>query len=167
MPTKDSSAEERFRSPDTLTHALQPGADTQVAVLFLTGQPGAGKTAVAKEISELFWQIREPHAVIDLDELCRGRLPDQTPNVNRSLTVVNLSGVWTNFYAAGVRRLILARIIETPDDLAQFRSAIPNAQITVCHLHTPAPMIQQRITEREPGSARTFYSSSPALLPNG
>ena len=47
-------------------------ADNPVEVLFLTGQPGAGKTAVAKELGELLWKIREPHAIIDLDELCRG-----------------------------------------------------------------------------------------------
>jgi adenylylsulfate kinase-like enzyme len=41
--------------------------DSRVDVLFLTGQPGAGKSAVAKELSELLWRVREPHAVIDLD----------------------------------------------------------------------------------------------------
>lgn len=130
--------------------------DSKVDVLFLTGQPGAGKSAVAKELSELLWHSREPHAVIDIDELCRGYIPTQTPNFNRSLAVANLIAVWENFYTAGVRRLILARIIESLDDLDQFSSAIPNAQITICLLRVPEEIVQQRLTEREPGSARAF-----------
>jgi hypothetical protein len=134
----------------------QPSNNNRVEVLFLTGQPGAGKTAVAKELSELLWKIHEPHAIIDIDELCRGVLPTKTPDFNRSLAVSNLKAVWANFYAAGVRRLILARIIEAPDDLDQFGSAIPNANITVCLLQVPQETAQQRLTMREAGSARAF-----------
>jgi hypothetical protein len=130
-----------------------------VEVLFLTGQPGVGKSAVAKEIGELLWRIHEPHAIIDLDELCRGVLPTQTPDFNRSLAVANLKAVWGNFYAAGVRRLILARIIESAADVEQFGGAIPDAHITVCFLGAPSAMVQQRLTEREPGSSRSFLLS--------
>jgi adenylylsulfate kinase-like enzyme len=130
--------------------------DSKVEVLFLTGQPGAGKSAVAREIGELLWRSREAHAIIDIDELCRGYFPTQTSNFNRSLAVTNLSAIWANFYAAGVRRLILARILESPDDLEQFGGAIPNAQITVCLLRVPADIVQRRLSERETGSARDF-----------
>jgi hypothetical protein len=130
--------------------------DSQVDVLFLTGQPGSGKTAVAKELSELLWQLCEPHAVIDLDELSRGMLPARSTDFNRALAIANLAAVWVNFHAAGVRRLILARIIESLDDLSQFGNAIPNARITVCLLRAPQEAIQERITAREPGSARMF-----------
>ncbi len=131
-------------------------ADSKVEVLFLTGQPGAGKSAIAKEVGELLWRSREPHAIIDIDELCRGFLPTQTSDFNRSLAVANLIAVWENFYTAGVRRLILARIIESLDDLEQFGSAIPNAQITICLLRVPEEIVQQRLTEREPGIGRAF-----------
>jgi hypothetical protein len=134
-------------------------AENRVDVLFLTGQPGAGKSAVAKEISDLFWRIHEPHAVIDLDELCRGILLTPTADFNRSLAVANLAAVWANFHAAGVRRLILARILESPDDIERFARAIPNAQITLCLLQAPQDTIRQRITEREPGSSRAFLLS--------
>jgi chloramphenicol 3-O-phosphotransferase len=144
-------------TPDRL---LRDAADTLVEVLFLTGQPGSGKTALAKELSELLWQCRAPHAVIELDELCRGVLPTPTADFNRTLAVANLTAVWSNFYAAGVRRLIITRILESCDDLNQFGTAIPHAQVTVCILHVPAALIQQRITEREPGSARIFLLSA-------
>ena len=138
------------------TQPEQSTDNNHVEVLFLTGQPGAGKSAVAKEVSELLWRSREPHAVIDIDELCRGVLPTQAPNFNRAIAVANLKAVWANFYAAGIRRLILARIIESPEDLKQFGSAIPNAYITVCFLNAPQQTIQRRIAQREPGTSRAF-----------
>jgi adenylylsulfate kinase-like enzyme len=49
-----------------------------VPTLFITGAPGSGKTALAKEVSELLWRMREPHAVVDVDELSRGVLPGGT-----------------------------------------------------------------------------------------
>jgi dephospho-CoA kinase len=133
-----------------------PNPALSVDVLFLTGQPGAGKTAVAKELSELLWQRRAPHAVIDIDELCRGLLPTRTTDFNRALAAANLQAVWANYHAAGVRRLILARIVEALDDIERFSVAIPNARVTVCLLQAPEATIRQRITEREAGSARAF-----------
>lgn len=128
----------------------------RVEILFLTGQPGVGKTAVAKEISDLLWKLHEPHAVIEIDELARGVMPIKTPDFNRALAVANLKAIWANFYAAGVRRVILSRILETTDDLEQFSSAIPQAHLTVCILQAPAETVQERITGREPGSSRAF-----------
>ncbi len=130
--------------------------NAQVDVLFLTGQPGSGKTAVAKEIGEMLWRIREPHALIDVDELCRGVLPTKTVDFNRSLAIANLKAVWANFYAAGVRRLILARMIESAEDLEQYRAAFPNARIMFCLMQVPPELIQERLTIREQGSARDF-----------
>jgi hypothetical protein len=131
-------------------------AGERVEVLFLTGQPGAGKSAVAKEISELMWRSHEPHAVIDIDELCRCILPTHTVDFNRAIAIANLRGVWGNYAAAGVRRLILARIIESEEDLRQFGSVIPNAHITVCFLNAPQDVIYKRLTEREAGLSRDF-----------
>jgi hypothetical protein len=145
-------------------HDAQRDTETPIEVLFLTGQPGAGKTAVAKELSELLWQIREPHAIIDLDELCRGVLPTKSLDFNRSLAVANLTAVWANFYAIGVRRLILARIIESSEDIDQFCGAIPDGHITICSLHAPQDMIRDRLTEREAGTARSFLLTITARI---
>ena len=71
--------------------------------IFLTGVPGSGKTAVAHEISELLWQLDEPHAVIDLDELGRGVIPGGSEDFNLALVVENLKSVWSNFRATGAQ----------------------------------------------------------------
>ena len=60
------------------------GDDDGIPVLLLTGAPGAGKTALAKEIGEQLFHAAVPHAVIDLDELARLRafLTDVAPRLD-------------------------------------------------------------------------------------
>ena len=127
-----------------------------VPTLFITGAPGSGKTTLAKEVSELLWRVHEPHAVVDFDELCRGVLPEGTSDFNRALAVENLAAVWANFERAGVRRLVLARVIQSAEDLDRFAQAIPGCDLAVCRVTAPCSTIVDRIRRREAGSAASF-----------
>ena len=109
-------------------------------------------------MSELLWRVHEPHAVVDVDELCRGVLPGGTSDFNRSLAVRNLAAVWANFAAAGVRRLILVRVIQSRDDLDLYVQAIPGCDLVVCRVTADRATITRRIREREPGLARPFLT---------
>ena len=103
-------------------------------------------------------QIDEPHAVIAIDELARGVLPGGSTDFNRSLAVRNLGLVWASFAAAGVRRLVLERIVQTVGDVAALRDALPDCEIVVCRVNASAATIAPRIAGREPGSAREFLT---------
>jgi dephospho-CoA kinase len=130
--------------------------DSTVPALFLTGGPGSGKTALAHEISELLWQLDEPHVVIDLDELGRGVIPGGSDDFNLSLTIDNMKAVWENFRAAGVRRLVLARVVRTSAELQRLVDAIPDCDVSVWHVAASDEVVAARIARREAGSARDF-----------
>ena len=128
--------------------------------LFITGPPGSRKTALAKEISEVLWRAREPHAVVDLDELCRGLLPgDAAPGFHVGLASENLASVWSSFHRRGARRLVVARIVESVDELAVVGAAVPDCEIVVCRLLVETETLQRRLRHREAGSRVGFLSS--------
>jgi chloramphenicol 3-O-phosphotransferase len=135
-----------------------------VSTLFITGAPGSGKTALAKEISELLWRVNEPHAVIDIDELARAVLPETTSNFYLDLAAENLAAVWANYAALGVRRVVLARIIQTAEDLDWFGRAIPGCDMHVCVVRSEPEVIDARLTRREPGLARAFLRQVAAEM---
>ena len=124
--------------------------------MLLTGAPGSGKTALAHEISELLWQLGEPHAVIDLDELARGVIPGGSDDFNLALTVDNMKTVWDNFRATGVGRLVLARVVRTNEELRRLCDALPDCDVSVWRVVASDDEIAVRITRREAGSARDF-----------
>jgi predicted kinase len=127
-----------------------------VPVLLVTGTVGSGKTAVAKEIGERLRLAAVPHAVIDLDELGRVRpaLPDGS--FNHDLIAANLAAIWPNYQALGVERVVLARILESREELDDYRRAVPGADITVCRLVADHDVIGGRLRAREPGHVREF-----------
>lgn len=96
------------------------------------------------------------------EECCQG--PGETSDFNRSLAVKNLAAVWTNFSAVGVRRLILARVIQSADDLDLFAQAIPGCDLVVCRVTVERSTMLRRIREREPGLARAFLTRTSTEL---
>jgi hypothetical protein len=137
----------------------------RVPGLFVTGAPGSGKTALAKEIGELLWRSKQPHAVIDLDELCRGLFPDDSaPGLHVGLAAENLASLWSSFRRRGAQRLIVARIIESVNELAAVEAAVPDCDLVVCRLVVEPAMLEQRLRRREPGSSAAFLTSvSPRI----
>jgi adenylylsulfate kinase len=113
----------------------------RVAMLVISGSMGAGKTTVLGEASDLLTAAGIAHAAIDLDTLAMGHLPED-------LTERNLAGVWRNYAAAGVMRLLLA---EADPDLQRLRRSVPDADIIVCRLRASIETMQQRVRVREPG----------------
>lgn len=143
---------------DTERLAAARGANDRVPTLFITGAPGSGKTTLAKEMSELLALIPEPHAMIDLDELTRGVVPEPSLDFNLDLAVENLAAIWDNFRGRGVRRAILARVIQSETDIARLAEAIPGCDLMVCRVVADEALTNDRIRDRDPGLEAEFVA---------
>jgi predicted kinase len=127
-----------------------------IDAVLLTGAPGAGKTALAKEMGELLFHAEEPHAVIDLDELARVRAAVPDDHGWERLVVENLRAIWPNYVRIGIRRVVLAGIIQSAASVDAYRSAMPGTELTVVRLQAPLDTLDARLHHREPGTHRTF-----------
>jgi hypothetical protein len=75
--------------------------------LLITGEYGAGKTAVAAEITHLLAERGVPSAGIDLDWLCWVG-PDLDPVALWRVKMGNLRAMVVNFASVGVERVVIA-----------------------------------------------------------
>lgn len=76
----------------------------------------------------------------------------------------NLAAVWANFQAAGAERLVLARVVESRDELDRYRAAVPGARIVVVRLRAPIETLQARVAAREHGLGRAWHLARAAEL---
>jgi hypothetical protein len=125
-------------------------ASTLVPVLLITGPLGVGKSAVADEIFERFCSANLPIALIDLDHL--GSCWPASGRWDRGLAYRNLTDVWRNYAEVGADRAIIARTIDSRDELRHFEEAIPGARIVVCRLRARVSTLEARLRLRERGS---------------
>jgi hypothetical protein len=130
-------------------------------VIVITGSVGSGKTAVLDETSDLLALNKIPHAAIDLDALGRAFLPQGAP---ADVIFHNLRAVWQNYVDLGVNRLVVARAVETPEELAQIADAVPGSDLVVCRLAASAATLQDRIRRHDRGIRQPELLSRAAAL---
>jgi len=122
-----------------------------VPTIIVTGPVGVGKSTVAEAMGYELLAAKVPHANVDFDQLtaCYPRPVDDQP-WGTKLGLANLAAMWTNYEAAGARRLIIARVIESRAELEGFRQAVPGAEILVVRLRATPATLQARVRTRGP-----------------
>lgn len=128
-----------------------------VPVLIITGPVGVGKTAAASEVSALLARAAVPHALVDLDALraCYPRPPHDPFHI--ALAMRNLTDIWANFRACGATHLVVADVLESRDELARYRAAIPGGESIVVRLQARPETLRARIRRREIGSGLAWH----------
>ncbi|MFF9774149.1 AAA family ATPase [Streptomyces sp. NPDC013978] len=116
-----------------------------IDVLVLHGSPGAGKTTLARAVSEILREADLAHGVIDLDDISLVH-PDQ----GRSFARENLKAIWPRYAAVPGLRLVLPSVIADEEELVLLREALPGASLAVCELTAPEAVLKERVTAREP-----------------
>jgi hypothetical protein len=133
-------------------------------VLLLTGPVGVGKTTVASVLSTMLIERRVSHALIDVDWLRWAHPAPSDDPFHERLGLHNLAMLWNNYRAAGMRRLILIDIVETPAALVRYRRALPGAETTLVRLHAPLPTLHARLAQREIGASLDWHRQRAAEL---
>lgn len=131
-------------------------------VLAVSGSVGVGKTSTLMEIHDILEKREVPHGCVERDALGYSWPPQG--RFNEGIVEVNLSCVLKTFLAAGAERLVIAGVIETPDDLSVYHRCIPNAEIQVCRLTAELDVRRERLRTREKGAGLNWHLDRTAEL---
>jgi GNAT superfamily N-acetyltransferase/predicted kinase len=136
-------------------------------VLIINGTIGAGKSSVAVGVHDVLTERGARSACIDADALCQAQPHAVDDRHNQALLFQNLAGVGPNYRRAGFGYVVLARVVEDPDDRGRYSRAFGTrglpADVTIARVTAPQEVRMQRIRAREPegpsqdwGFARTI-----------
>jgi adenylylsulfate kinase len=120
-------------------------------VLLIIGTVGAGKTTTAEAVGELLIEQGVPHAVIDLDAIRNAWPAPGDDPFNFALTLTNLHSLVRNYREAGMKRIVLAGVIESADERKKLAEAV-GGELTVCRLRLDLQTIRQRLAVRHAGA---------------
>ena len=134
----------------------------KIPVLALSGSVGVGKTSTLIEIHDILEERKVPHGCVERDALGYSWPPQG--RFNEGIVELNLSCVVKTFIAAGAERLVIAGVIETPDDLSVYHRCIPNAEIQVCRLTAELDLRRERLRTREKGAGLAWHLDRTAEL---
>lgn len=116
--------------------------------MLISGTVGSGKTTIGGEIADTLAERKIPSAFIDLDALAFQWPPSS--KWNNDLLFENLASIWPNYAEHATTHLVLAHVLEDPDDLPRYREAIPGIEITVCRLIADEEVRKERLRRRMP-----------------
>ena len=127
----------------------------KIPVLALSGSVGVGKTSTLIEIHDILEKREVPHGCVERDALGYSWPPQG--RFNERIIELNLLCVAKTFLAAGAERLVIAGVIETPNDLKVYDRSIPNAEIQVCRLTADVELRRERLRNREKGTGLDWH----------
>ena len=130
-------------SMNSASHLNTPGP----RALLLNGTVGAGKSSVAEAIAGLLSTSGIPNAYVDMDEVRRmWPAPVDDPFLT-AVATQNLSSLSTNYLRAGVVRLVIAGVVETPSELKGCAAAV-GVPLVTCRLRADSEVLDERLRAR-------------------
>jgi molybdopterin-guanine dinucleotide biosynthesis protein len=120
----------------------------RVPLLWLCGPSGVGKSTVGWAIFTQLTRSGIKAAYVDADQLglCYPT-PTGDPE-NNQVKAGNLSVIWPNFRAAGIRCLIVSGCVDAADEMRTYTSRLRDADVTVCRLRANSAQLRQRFVGR-------------------
>lgn len=135
-----------------------------VPLLVITGPCGVGKTTAMFACSAALQAWGVAHGCIDMDAVrhCHPSPPGDA--FQAKLGLRNLAAMWPNYAATGARRLVLADVVESNTQRAEYEDTIPGATITIARLSASRPTIAECLRGRESGASLEWHLHRSAEL---
>ncbi len=135
-----------------------------LTLIIISGPVGVGKTSVAEELSGLLAEDKVAHTFIDLDGLSKTYPRPADDKYGERIALKNLQDVWANARALGVKTLIIARVIETPEGARRIEHTVGAISSTVIQLNASDETLLDRVRQREAGSGREWHERRALAL---
>jgi len=137
-------------APDSVCFAK----DLATRLLVVNGTIGAGKSATAAGVHDVLTERGARSAYIDGDSLCQAQPSNPDDPYNQGLLFENLAAVAPIYRRKGYGLVIVARVVEDPDDRGRYTRAfgaqgLP-AEVTIARITAPEEVRMDRIRAREP-----------------
>lgn len=134
-------------------------------VIVVSGTLGAGKTFTADALRDVLVDRGARCAVIDVDWLCQNDPAPADDRFNDRLAFTNLTAVWPNYAATGTEYLVLARVVEDPEDRMRYEAAFPDCTVRIVRVDAAPTTCARRLRRRMPaGSWRDAHLARTDVL---
>lgn len=130
-------------------------------VLLINGPCGVGKTRAGFALSDALNARKLGHVLLDLDALAQVFPRPQDDPFGGRMALRQLSALLPFW---GMRPIVLARVIETEEELAELRAALSPCRITHVVLTAEPHAIAARLARRETGAALAWHIGRAAEL---
>jgi len=136
----------RRLAPDAVTH-----------LLVVNGTVGVGKTSVAEAAADLLRERGVPYGWVDVDVLRRAYPTAPDDPFGQEVALDHLRAMAGVFARREYRHVLLAEVIERPEDRELYERAFDGAELTVVRLTAPEATRLARIVAREPDPWRDWH----------
>ncbi|MCR6712022.1 MAG: GNAT family N-acetyltransferase [Demequina sp.] len=125
------------------------GKSLPTRVLVVNGSIGAGKTSVAEGAFDVLAERGARVAEIDGDFLCQASPAAPGAGFNQELLFDNLAAVAPVYRAAGYGIMVIARVVEDPEDRGRYARAFGTDSVTIARVTAPEEERKARIVHRD------------------
>lgn len=137
-----------------------------VPMVIITGPVGVGKTTVAEALGNHLESSGTAYWLMDVDRLTDFAPRSPGDRFGSGLSAAGIASLWPVMRSAGVRVVILPRVVESRQEVERLRAAVPGAVSLMVRLRASLETLESRIRGRADGPQQVWdLQRTHELLP--